>query len=483
MKNSETLLKVKAHYNTDHTMKFYQIIILLSLICSAQQSQAKIRLPALFSNNMVLQRDTTVNMWGWGDPGEQVQVFASWNPTDTLTTTATRQAQWKLQLKTPVGPGPYTITIKGHNTITLHNVLLGEVWIASGQSNMEWSASAGITNKEEAIANAENANIRFFDVPRTSSQYPQDDVDAQWVESNPETMPSFSAIAYFFGKKLNAELDVPIGLIGANWGGTPAEIWMPEESFAANDSLAKAATLLKKEQWGPSEPGRAYNGMIAPLTPYTIAGVIWYQGETNTSNAAYYEYTFTHLITSWRQAWNVDFPFYFAQIAPYNYGDNFSGVEVRDAQRRTLKMPHTGMVVLGDLGEDDNIHPKNKRAVGLRFANLALANHYEKNILAESPLVDHVTQVSANKVEVYLKNGKDLHRANKERANAVFELAGADKQFQQANNVKIEEGKIIVRSAVQDPLYIRYGWGNIAIPGIYNAADLPMSSFSVPVEK
>ncbi|KKK94557.1 hypothetical protein LCGC14_2681650, partial [marine sediment metagenome] len=384
-------------------------------------------------------------------------------------------------LKTPSGPGPYTITVKGYNTITLQNVLLGEVWIASGQSNMEWSASAGITNKEEAIANAKNANIRFFDVPRTSSQFPQDDLDAQWVESTPETMPSFSAIAYFFGKKLNSELNVPIGLIGSNWGGTPAEIWMPERLFTANDSLAKAATLLKEEQWGPSEPGRAYNGMIAPLTPYTIAGVIWYQGETNTSNAAYYEYTFSNLIKSWREAWDTDFPFYFAQIAPYDYGDNFSGVEVRDAQRRVLKVLNTGMVVLGDLGEDDNIHPKNKRAVGLRFANLALAKHYEKKILGESPLVDHVTQLKSNKVEVYFKNGKDLHKANKERANAIFELAGADKQFQPANKVKIKQGKIIVRSKVKDPKYIRYGWGNIAIPGIYNAADLPTSSFSVPV--
>jgi len=463
-------------------MKTFPSLLLLSLMLLGQQSHAKIRLPALFSDNMVLQQNATVNIWGWGDPSEKVQLVASWNSNDTVATTATRQAQWKLKLQTPSGPGPYTITVIGYNTIILHNVLLGEVWIASGQSNMEWSASAGITNKEEAIANAKNTNIRFFDVPRTSSQYPQDDVDAKWVESTPETMPSFSAIAYFYGKKLNEELNVPIGLIGANWGGTPAEIWMPEKLFTTNDSLAKAASLLKEEQWGPSEPGKAYNGMIAPLTPYTIAGAIWYQGESNTSNAAYYEHTFSSLIKSWREAWNTDFPFYFAQIAPYNYGDNFSGVEIRDAQRRALKVPNTGMVVLGDLGDDDNIHPKNKLAVGLRFANLALAKHYGKNILAESPLVDRAIQVAGNKVEVYLKNGDDLHYANKERANAVFEVAGADKKFQQANKVKVEKGKIIVRSQVQDPKYIRYGWGNIAIPGIYNKADLPMSSFWVDVE-
>lgn len=175
------------------------------------------------------------------------------------------------------------------------------------------------------------------------------------------------------------------------------------ETIYDHDSLAKAATLLKEEQWGPSEPGKAYNGMIAPMAPYTIAGAIWYQGESNTSNAAYYEHTFSSLIKSWRKAWNTDFPFYFAQIAPYQYGDNFSGVEVRDAQRRALKVPNTGMVVLGDLGEDDNIHPKNKLAVGLRFANLALAKHYGEKILAESPLVDRAIQVATNKVEVYLK--------------------------------------------------------------------------------
>jgi len=463
---------------------FIRLILLLPLLLLVQKSYAKIRLPALFSDNMVVQRDTTVNIWGWGNPGEQVQLVASWNPTDTLETTATRQAQWKLKLKTPADPGPYSISLKGSNTITLNNVMVGEVWIASGQSNMEWSASAGITNKEEAIENAKNANIRFFDVPRTSSQYPQDDVDAKWVESTPETMSSFSAIAYFFGEKLNEELDdVPIGLIGANWGGTPAEIWMPEKLFTTNDSLAKAATLLKEEQWGPSEPGRAYNGMITPLTPYTIAGVIWYQGETNTSNAPYYAHTFTNLIKSWRKAWNADFPFYFAQIAPYNYGDNFSGVEVRDAQRRSLAVPNTGMVVLGDLGDDNNIHPRNKLDPGLRFANLALAKHYGKNLLAESPLVDKAVQVSNNQVEVYFKNGKDLHYANKDRANAVFELAGNDMQFQQSDKIKITKDKIMVSSAIKNPKYIRYGWGNIAIPGIYNVADLPMSSFRVHIEK
>ena len=449
----------------------------------AQEASARVRLPAIFSDNMVLQRNATVNIWGWGDPGEEVHISASWSPNDTVITKADRQAKWTLQLKTPEGPGPYTISIKGYNTITLKNVLVGEVWIASGQSNMEWSASAGITNKEEAIANAENANIRFYDVPRMSSEYPQDDVEASWVESTSETMPNFSAIAYFFGKKLNEELDVPIGLIGSNWGGTPAEIWMPEEIFIENDSLTTAANMLKKEQWGPSEPGRAYNGMIHPLVPYTIAGVIWYQGETNTSNAAYYQNTFSTLIKSWREKWNQDFPFYFAQIAPYNYGDNFSGVEVRDAQRRSLSVPNTGMVVLGDLGEDDDIHPKNKVDVGLRFANLALSKHYKKgDILAESPLVDRVEVAGKNKVDVYFKNAADLHFGNRERGNAVFELAGDDMQFEKANKVKITAEKVIIKSSVENPKYIRYGWGNISIPNLYNKAELPASSFMMEIK-
>ncbi|WP_416444348.1 sialate O-acetylesterase [Leeuwenhoekiella sp. A16] len=462
-------------------MKFKSIFSTLLLSMAVTSGWANVKLPHIFSDNMVLQRNTEVDIWGWGSPGEDVKVVASWSPQDTLTTKADRQAEWKLKLKTPAGPGPYTLTVKGYNTITFENVMVGEVWVASGQSNMEWSAGAGMIGAEEAIASAKNANIRFFDVPRRSAEYPQNDVDATWVESTPETMKSFSVIAYFFGKKLNEELDVPIGLIGSNWGGTPAEIWIPGDAFKKSDSLSTGAEMLKKEQWGPSEPARAYNGMINPIVPYNIAGVIWYQGESNTSNASYYTNTFSTLIKSWREKWDQDFPFYYAQIAPFNYGDNFSGVEIRDAQRKALAVPNTGMVVLGDLGEDDDIHPKNKKPVGMRFANLALSKHYKTSEdLAESPLIDHAV-ANGSKIEVIFKNADGLHFGNKERANALFEVAGADKDFKFAKKVKLKNGELTLRSDIKEPKYVRYGWGNIAIPGLYNSADLPASSFMVEV--
>lgn len=461
-------------------MKSIRILILLLVICTSS-IQAQVSLPGIFSDNMVLQRNTEVNFWGWASPSEEVKLVASWNPEDTLTTIGSRQAKWTLKLKTPAGPGPYTITITGYNTITFKNVLVGEVWLASGQSNMEWSASAGIDHGEEEIANATNPNIRFFNVPRKAAIYPQDDVKGNWVASTPETMKYFSAIAYFFGKKLNEELDVPIGLISSNWGGTPAEIWISKETFDANPVLYEGAEILQKEQWGPNEPSRAYNGMIHPLVPYTLAGTLWYQGETNAANSSYYEALLKSLIKNWRTDWDADFPFYFAQIAPYNYGEGFAGVEVRDAQRRVLAVPNTGMVVLGDLGEENNIHPKNKIDVGLRFANLALTKHYQvQDKLAESPLVDHVEKVKKG-VAVHFCNAKGLHLKGVKKSE-LFEVAGADKVFTPAK-AKLKGDTVFLKSTVKDIKYVRYAWSNIATPDLFNSSALPASSFQVQLDK
>ncbi|MEO2060455.1 MAG: sialate O-acetylesterase [Mesonia sp.] len=454
---------------------------ILLLCLSSFLAQANVRLPKLFSDGMVLQQNTNVNIWGWADPGEEVKVIASWNPKDTLKVKGSRYAKWKLELPTPKAGGPYTITFLGYNSIHLTDVLIGEVWLASGQSNMEWSASAGIKNQEEAIQNSTYKNIRFFDVPKTSAEFPQQNVDGKWVESQPETMKYFSAIGYFFAQELHTKLDVPIGIIGSNWGGTAAEVWMPKAIFEKDSLLQDAASKLTAEEWGPNEPGTIYNAMINPIISYNLAGIIWYQGESNTGTANQYEYVFNQLIENWRTSWEQDFPFYFAQIAPYNYGENNdSGVRVRDAQRRTLSLPNTGMIFTGDVGNFENIHPRDKKTVGLRFANVALKETY-KSYEAEvyGPLVEKAYKKGKH-IIVEFSHAEGLHF--KENKVLQFEVAGEDMVFKPVKT-KLKNGKVILRNhKVASPKYVRYAWKNAIIPNLVNAINIPASSFMITIE-
>lgn len=457
-------------------MKNLPRLFILLLLVSAK-NHANVSLPAIFSDNMVLQRNAEVKIWGWAKPGEEVKIKTSWSNEEQKIKTG-NTAYWEITLNTPDLREAQEIDITGYNKIVLKNVLLGEVWLVSGQSNMEWSAASGIDNAEEAIATAENPQIRFFSVSHRTADYPQQDLGGAWFSSTPETMKYFSAVAYFFGRKLNKELDVPIGLINSSWGGTPAEVWFPEETIENNARLKKGASILSEGEWGPSKPGKAYNAMIAPLIPYKIAGVLWYQGESNTGNADYYEDLFSALIKSWREKWNEKFPFFYAQIAPFEYGDNFAGVKVRDAQRRVLKLPKTGMVMTSDIGNIKDIHPQNKKDVGLRFANLALAEVYGKNIAAQPPLFEHFEK-DGKQIKVFFKNAEELFFKNK-KAASQFEIAGEDKIFHPAK-AEIKDGTVILHSkAVKNPQFVRFSWQNTAIPNLFNAAGLPASSFIAP---
>ena len=362
---------------------------------------ADISLPNIFSSNMVLQQNSTVKFWGWAKPRETVKLIASWGM-DTISTTASNQSHWELSLGTPAAGGPYQIKIIGYNSISLENILIGEVWICSGQSNMEWSATSGINNAEEEVAAANYPEIRLYTVDHRTALEPQIDLNSSgWFPCTPETMKDFSAVAYFFARRFHQETGIPVGLIDSSWGGTPAEAWSPESVYQENQQLAASAAQLEEVPWGPVEPGRIYNSMIAPITNFKITGAIWYQGEGNTRNAATYKETFSTMINSWRAQWGYDFPFYFVQIAPFTYGDNYNGVMVRDAQRRTLELAHTGMAVICDVGDTTDIHPQNKLDVGIRLANMALKHHY--GVLegtVDSPLFAGLT-IDKNVVTVF----------------------------------------------------------------------------------
>lgn len=448
--------------------------VFLLLLCHS--AFANVTLPNVFSDNMVLQRNTEVCIWGWASPQEEVVVTPSWNHQE-YKIKASNQAKWEIKIPTPKEGGPYTISIKGYNEMVLKNILIGEVWICSGQSNMEMAASWGIENGAAEVKNATNSNIRFFSVPKLTATSPQDNVSGNWTECTPETMKYFSATGYFFAKRLQEDLkNVPIGLIGSNWGGTPAEIWTPEEVIQKDAVLLESAKTRKEENYGPNQPGRAFNAMIYPLAKFKIAGVLWYQGESNVGSSVY-DKTFSALITSWRELWNYEFPFYYVQIAPYNYGENhFGGVEIRNAQRKVLQeVPNTGMALTSDIAPTDDIHPKDKKSVGVRLANLALANTYKTNSnLVNGPLYKAIT-INSNNVSVYFDCADGLYF--KDKKNNQFEIAGADNVFYTAS-ANIKNNVVHLKSAkVLHPVKVRFAWKNTAQSGLFNKANLPASSF------
>ncbi len=439
-----------------------------------QTAVANISLPEIFSNNMVLQQKSEVTFWGWAKTGEKVTVKADWLDKESSVVTGS-QGKWKLVLQTPAAGGPFNILIRGYNEIIIKNVLIGEVWLCSGQSNMEWSARSGINNEQEEINNAGNPKIRLFTVYQATSEYPQDHFTGEWTECTPETMQNFSAIAYFFGRKLTKELGVSVGLVNSSWGGTPAEAWMPEDVIQKSDFLREAAAKQKPVPWGPVEPGRIFNSMISPMVPFRIAGVIWYQGEANTVNAYAYKEMLSALISSWRSRWGYDFPFYFAQIAPYKYENPFEGVEVRDAQRRVLELTNTGMVILSDIGDTTNIHPKNKQDAGLRFANLALNRYYKTEQIEDSGPLFRAMVIEKDKAIISFDHSEGLHSFGDKLT--CFEIAGSDGLFYPAT-ARIKDQKVVVRSEkVKLPVRVRFAWSNTATPNLFNGAGLPASCF------
>jgi len=450
----------------------------LMMLCLVMTTFAKaeITLPKIFSNEMVLQRETDVFLYGWADPNEEFTIYKSWNDEIVAVKTG-NDAKWEISVKTPEAGRPFQIIFKGKsNEITLKDVLIGEVWLCSGQSNMEWSANSKIANRDFEVDNANYPTIRLFTVAKRTAKYPQEDVAGTWVACSPETMQDFSAVAYFFARKVQKELNIPIGLIDNAWGASSAEVWTPDTVFKARPELVEAHKNIQPNKWVTIEKSSLYNGMVAPLTKFKIVGTIWYQGESNTANAESYQKLFSKMITSWRAEWNDDFPFYYVQIAPFKYDQEYAGGMVRDQQRRTLTLKNTGMAMTSDICTTEDIHPLNKQDVGLRLANIALKNHY--GLLQDQevygPLYDSF-EVEGNQLKVNFSNAGGLY--NKGKKISLFEVSNAAGEWFPAKAKLKNEEVILSSKEVRNPTGVRYAFKSTDIGTLFNAAGLPASTF------
>lgn len=456
-------------------MKQKTWILISGLILFCTMSYAKVVLPTIFADHMVLQRNSAVLLWGWGDIYEEIIITTEWDNKEYIVKTPLT-IKWKLQITTPEAGGPFIIKVKGKdNEIILKDVMIGEVWLCSGQSNMEWSANAGIDDAEEEIKNADYSNIRFFTVAKRTSETEQDELTGSWVTCNPETMQDFTAIGYFFARRLQEKMDIPIGIVDTSWGATSAEVWTPKSVFENNSYLNEQAKKISKNKWAPVKPSILYNAMIHPIKDFKIAGALWYQGESNVQNAESYEELFSAMIYSWRESLGYDFPFYYVQIAPYNYNEIEQGVAIRNEQRKALEVPNTAMVVVSDICKVDNIHPENKQDVGLRLANIALKEQYDifKGEVY-GPLFKEIKNIGS-KVEVLFDHAEGLNFKGKKGTH--FEIAGADGIFHKAK-ARIKNNKVLLSSnEVKNPVNVRFAWNNTALPNLFNEVGLPASSF------
>lgn len=453
------------------------LVICTTLFMLMAKTEAQLRLPAIIASNMVLQQNDSVWLWGWSGPAEKVFVTTSWdNRKDSAT--ASNGARWKLKIKTPAAGGPFTITFTNRgNAVTLQNVMIGEVWVCSGQSNMEWSYNNGEKDVRAEMPIAVNNNIHFFNVPKTTADVPQDDIKAQWTNCDSNTIKSFSAVGYFFGKKLQQQLNVPVGLINTSWGGTPAEVWTPEATITNDPVLKPASDKLKPFAWWPNLPGQTYNAMIAPFTNYNIAGAIWYQGEANTSTNDTYSRLLTTMIDSWRKAWNKPFPFYYVQIAPFKYGNNNIGALLQEAQTKTMSHPNTGMVVVTDLIDSvTNIHPSHKKEVGNRLASWALGQTYKRTGIAYKNPSYAGAEVKGATIAVSFNNAPTGFQL-RDGGLKGFLVSGTTENWLPAE-AKIEKGKIVVwNKQLKQPVYVRYGFGNTLVGNVSSAEGLPLIPF------
>ncbi|GAB6011885.1 sialate O-acetylesterase [Viscerimonas tarda] len=499
-------------------MKQKNLYLLFIVVCLfALQTKAAIKLPAIFSDNMVLQQNAVVNLWGTASPWEEVMVEPSWDK-KTYSTVADSKGKWSIKIKTPKASPNQSIRLSSIlSKLQINNVLIGEVWLCSGQSNMDFPVAkgagwrTGIIDREEEMKDADYPDIRLFHVKqRLSPVYELDDCEGQWELCNAENLQTFSAVAFFFGRELYKNLKSPVGLIQSTWGGTQAEAWTKMEAILSDsvysplvkqykevrDSYpaqlekyeAEKATYDKESEdaknsiKAPEKPqginhnnalSTLWNGMIKPLVPYTIKGVIWYQGESNADRASDYKQVFTNLINSWRKEWGQGgFPFYFVQIAPYYK----QPPHIREAQLLTWQsVKNTGMAVITDAGDSTDIHPRNKKIPGIRLANWALAKDYKKAVACSGPVFNSM-KVKGNTATLSFDYTEQGLNSNGETLRG-FVIAGEDRQFYPAEAVI--KGNVVEVSSPKapNPVAVRYGWDNFFRVNLYNGAGLPASPF------
>jgi sialate O-acetylesterase len=521
----------------------------LALLFSYDAS-ARIKLPAIFSDHMVLQQKTRAIFWGWADPGEKVTIQAGWSTT-SLNTQTDPAGKWTLQIPTPSAGGPFVITIKGSagssDSLQLQDVLVGEVWLCSGQSNMVFSLK-GSKNAKEEIAAADFPAIRYFSVTRQYASHDFDDSPgATWEKTTPKTAPGFSAVAYFFAKKIHRQLNVPVGIVYSAWGGTPAEAWTPapamekdtiltryftrwkyiqdnvgKDSVAWHEALAKwqqahpgadsAETKQTDDQFAPAgdskkpaepqthyyfvrpwrEPGVLFNGMIQPVIPYSIKGVLWYQGESNVNYADEYFRLMDAMIQSWRAHWGTNnrpanFPFYVVQISAFGYSSLDNAARVREAEYEIMKkIPNTGTAVTIDLGNMKNIHYTRKQEVGDRLARIALARNYgDKKLVYKGPEAKKAVMVNGKVTVAFEPSASPLTVGDSPIKG--FELGypapSGDSILFTPATAKIEGDKIIVwNDQVNNPIEVRYAWLQVAEANLFNKESLPAFPFRIKIE-
>ena len=460
---------------------------------------------------MVVQRDLPVHVWGWAAPGEPVTVSFRG---ETKTATTDDLGQWTVYLTPGVAGGPFALTIKGANAITLDDVLVGDVWLAGGQSNMEFAMRQAATAAAD-LPKAANDRIRLMMVNKVYSDYPKADVDGvSWAASTPETAREFSAVAWYFAREIESREHVPVGVIDSTWGGTVAEAWTSLTALGADPSLASVfevrgrqtaaesgallEDVVRKRQideakaqgkpepqfpWHPLlnmwAPAMLWNGMIAPLTPFPIRGVIWYQGESNSMiarNPAIYNRLFPALIEDWRRQWQIgDFPFLYVQIANFKSTPAEDWATIREAQLRALELRNTGMAVTIDIGNPDNVHPTDKVTVGQRLALAARSITYGEKVEFSGPIFRQVTTENGS-LRVWFDHAEGLETRN--GGLTGFEVAGADGVFAPAE-AKIDGNSVVLSSSsVAQPVSARYGWANSPECHLYNSAGLPASPFT-----
>jgi len=470
----------------NNNFKLGALAIMLSLFGSSAL-KAEVKLPAFFSNGMVIQQQTDASLWGTSAPNKKLTITTSWN-NKKYTINVNETGKWKIAVATPQAGGPYSITLNDGKKTVLQNVLIGEVWLCSGQSNMEMPMK-GFKNQPVEGSNMDilkstNSQIRLFTVGHNSVIDVQNDVKGDWKSATPESVRDFSATAYYYGRLLQQVLNVPVGLICSSWGGSCVEAWMDKDMLKTfpEVKLPKIPEDIKEKNRTPTT---LYQGMIAPLVGYTIKGAIWYQGESNYDRYQSYTNLFSTMIQSWRARWNQgNFPFYYCQIAPYDYSiitpadkEVINSAYLREAQCAVeKKVENTGMVVLMDAGLQEGIHPRKKQIAGERLALQAFVKTYKINgVTADGPVYKEMSVQNDTVVVNFDRTQMWVAAPKGDLKN--FKVAGADKKFYPAK-AWIVRSKVFVKSEeVKNPVAVRYAFDNYVEGDLYGTEGLPVSSF------